>query len=127
MFIGNIASSFQRLSGFNVITFYSTQMFISNGQETMAPYLTLLIGFAMIWPTLITPYFMKKGRRPLLIGGYGVLGGLHAIVGVFILLEINFIAQVVVIMFWAMIYNLAIGPATWVFLSEICSGKAMSI
>ena len=127
MFIGCSASALQRLVGISAITFYSNQMFVENGQKDIAPYLTLLIGFMQLWPTLMTRYVIQKGRRPLFISSYAVLCIFHFLVGIFAQFDVSFIAQTICIIIWSMLYNLSVGSVNWVFLSEICSGEVMSI
>lgn len=70
---------------------------------------------------------MKLGRRPLLIAGYAALWFFDYLTAIFGFLGVSYLAEVTMIMCWVITFELTPAPITWTYLSEILSGKAMSI
>jgi len=110
-----------------LVIFYSTALFTQNGDASIAPYITIVFGFVFWISAFPSIFVMKKARRPSLIWGFFACFFFDYLVAIFAIFNLSFIAQVVWVCLWLVAFNLSPGPITWTYLSEVCSGPALSI
>jgi SP family facilitated glucose transporter-like MFS transporter 1 len=128
MFIGCTLSASQQLTGINAIMFYSTAMFVQAGLGSLAPVMTVAVGFVNMVSCLIgLPFVDKHGRRPLLLIGYVGMFISEACVAFFSLYDLNTYVQTVFVLFYMMFFEISIGPIFWSYAADIMNDKGMSM
>jgi len=132
MAIGIGLAVFQQFCGINVVFNYTTNIFKSIGANSSEQLLQAVwISLANLVFTLIAMALVDKwGRRPMMMGGYGVLSLLYIIIG-YLLFSKNGNALPLFIFLAIGTFAISLGPLTWVLISEIfpnnIRGKAISV
>jgi SP family xylose:H+ symportor-like MFS transporter len=132
MAVGIGLAVFQQFCGINVVLNYTTNIFKSIGANSSEQLLQAVwISLINLLFTLIAMSLVDKfGRRPLMMGGYGVLSLLYIIIG-YLLFHKNGNALPLFIFLATGTFAVTLGPLTWVLISEIfpnnIRGKAVSV
>jgi MFS transporter, SP family, xylose:H+ symportor len=132
MAVGIGLAVFQQFCGINVVFNYTTNIFKSIGANSSEQLLQAVwISLANLVFTLIAMTMVDKwGRRPMMLGGYGVLSLLYIIIG-YLLFSKNGNALPLFIFLAIGTYAISLAPLTWVLISEIfpnnIRGKAISV
>jgi len=132
--IGVVLAVLQQVTGINVFLYYAPEIFkaIAGADMDVALLQTIIVGAVNLGFTVIAIWTVDRvGRKPLMVVGAGGMGlalfaigiasMLHAISGWLLIFMLGYIAC----------FALAVGPVTWVILSEIfptrIRGRAMAI
>jgi SP family xylose:H+ symportor-like MFS transporter len=108
--------------------FYSTAMFVAGGLGSLAPYMTVAVGFVNMASSLAgMPFVDKFGRRPLLIIGYVGMFVSEIAVAFFALFDLNMYLQVVFVLLYIVFFEFSIGPIFWSYAAAIMNDKGMSV
>jgi SP family xylose:H+ symportor-like MFS transporter len=108
--------------------FYSTAMFVAAGLGSLAPIMTLVVGFVNMAATLAgMPFVDKAGRRPLLIIGYIGMFISEIVVAAFAWFDLSVYVSVVFVMLFIVFFELSVGPIFWSYAADIMNDKGMSI
>ncbi len=132
MAIGIGLAVFQQFCGINVVLNYTTNIFESIGANSSEQLLQAVwISLINLLFTLIAMSLVDKfGRRPLMMGGYGILSLLYIVIG-YLLLHKDGNALPLFIFMATGTFAVTLGPLTWVLISEIfpnnIRGKAISV
>lgn len=132
MAVGMGLAVLQQFCGINVVFNYTTNIFKSIGANSSEQLLQAVwISLANLVFTLVAMALVDKwGRRPMMLGGYGLLSILYIIIG-YLLLSKNGNALPFFIFLAIGTYAISLGPLTWVLISEIfpnnIRGKAISV
>lgn len=132
MAVGIGLAVFQQFCGINVVFNYTTNIFKSIGANSSEQLLQAVwISLANLVFTLIAISLVDKwGRRPMMMGGYGVLSLLYIIIG-YLLFSKNGNALPLFIFLAIGTFAISLGPLTWVLISEIfpnnIRAKAISV
>ena len=132
MAVGIGLAVFQQFCGINVVFNYTTNIFKSIGANSSEQLLQAVwISLANLVFTLIAMTMVDKwGRRPMMMGGYGVLSLLYIVIG-YLLFSKNGNALPLFIFLAIGTYAISLAPLTWVLISEIfpnnIRGKAISV
>ena len=102
-------------------------MFTQGGNESLAPYLTVVVGAVQLIAGFPSIPLMKKSRRPLFYVGYFMLFFIFILIAIMALFNIALIARIVFVMLWIVCFSLGPCPVTWTYLGEILSDRAMSV
>jgi len=127
MKFGIVISMFQQLSGINALIFYSNQIFLQDGNETIAVVFTFLIGILLTITAVISGKFMDYfGRRKaMLFGDFFAVCSL----GLMVILKptsLSFLNKYVILLF-VFTYGVSLGPILWVYLTETLPEKGVSL
>ena len=125
--------AFSQFCGINAIAYYSTKIFATAGGGKSAAFT------ASAWVGLINMIFTivglclvdKAGRRPLLLVGAAVQTVALGLVGWMFHAQQGGIGLLICVIMFTAAFNLAMGPISWLFCSEIfpnkVRGRAMSV
>lgn len=136
LLIGILLSSFQQITGVNIIIYYAPKIFQTAGFASTngALLATLSIGIINVIATALSSWLLDKtGRRKLLItGSAGMALGLGFLATAFFVQSAMIgIIAVISLMAYVAFFAIGLGPVTWVVISEIyplsIRGKAMTI
>ncbi len=132
MAVGIGLAVFQQFCGINVVFNYTTNIFKSIGASSSEQLLQAVwISLANLVFTLDAMALVDKwGRRPMMMGGYGVLSLLYIVIG-YLLFSKNGKILPLFIFLAIGTFAMTLGPLTWVLISEIfpnnIRGKAISV
>ncbi len=132
MAVGIGLAVFQQFCGINVVFNYTTNIFKSIGANSSEQLLQAVwISLANLVFTLVAMGLVDKlGRRPMMLGGYGMLSLLYIVIG-YLLFTKNGTALPLFIFLAIGTFAISLGPLTWVLISEIfpnnIRGKAISV
>ena len=132
MAIGIGLAVFQQFCGINVVFNYTTNIFESIGADSSEQLLQAVwISLANLLFTLIAMALVDKwGRRPMMMGGYGILSLLYILIG-YLLFVKNGVILPLFIFLAIGTFAISLGPLTWVLISEIfpnnIRGRAISV
>lgn len=124
---------FQQFCGINAIMYYSTKIFATAGGGTASAFnSSVLVGLINLLFTFVAIAFVDRaGRRPLLLIGTAVQAIALGLVGWMFHAGANGLPLLLCVILFIAAFAMAIGPITWLFLSEIfpnkVRGRAMSI
>lgn len=114
---------FQQFTGQPSVLYYSSQIFQTAGfsSATDASGVSLVLGIFKIFMTLLAVWKVDTiGRRPLLIGGVGVLTlSLFLLAGYYAFLPEASAFAVTALLLYVGAYQVSFGPMGWLLLSEI--------
>ena len=124
---------FQQFCGINAIIYYSTKIFATAGGSTASAFTSSAwIGVINVIFTFVAISLVDKaGRRPLLLIGTAVQTIALGLVGWMFHTGQNGVALLACVILFISAFSMAMGPITWLFLSEIfpnkIRGRAMSV
>ncbi len=133
LLIGVLLAVFSQLSGINAVTYYGTDIFKSAGAATADAFTqTVIVGIVnLLFTFLAIGLVDRAGRRPMLIFGTLVQAISLACIGLMFHLGIHGILLLAGILVFVGAFSLAMGPISWIVLSEIfptkLRGRAMSV
>jgi len=131
--IGVVLAVLQQVTGINVFLYYAPEIFKKMGTGTNTALLqTVVVGAVNLLFTVIAIWTVDKlGRKPLMIIGSAGMGASLFAMGFAAYYQRTEIWVLVFILSYIASFALAVGPVTWVILSEIfptkIRGRAMSI
>jgi MFS family permease len=103
-------------------------MFVAAGLGSLAPYMTIAVGFVNLVSSLAgMPYVDKSGRRPLLLIGFAGMFVSEFAVAFFALYALNVYVQVVFVLIFIVFFEISVGPIFWSYAADIMNDKGMSI
>jgi len=124
---------FQQFCGINAIMYYSTKIFATAGGGTASAFnSSVWVGLINLLFTFVAIGFVDKaGRRPLLLIGTAVQAIALGLVGWMFHTGTNGLPLLLCVILFIAAFAMAMGPITWLFLSEIfpnkIRGRAMSV
>jgi SP family xylose:H+ symportor-like MFS transporter len=131
--IGVVLAVLQQVTGINVFLYYAPEIFKKLGTGTDAALLqTIVVGAVNLTFTVVAIWTVDKlGRKPLMIIGAGGMGVSLLAMGLAAYLQRTEMWVLIFILSYIACFALAVGPVTWVILSEIfptkIRGRAMAI
>ena len=131
--IGVVLAVLQQVTGINVFLYYAPEIFKKMGTGTDTALLqTVIVGAVNLAFTVIAIWTVDKlGRKPLMIIGSAGMGVSLFAMGLAAYYQRTEMWVLVFILSYIASFALAVGPVTWVILSEIfptkIRGRAMSI
>jgi sugar porter (SP) family MFS transporter len=131
--IGVVLAVLQQVTGINVFLYYAPEIFKKLGTGTDVALLqTIVVGVVNLTFTVIAIWTVDKlGRKPLMIVGAGGMGVSLLAMGLAAYLQRTEMWVLIFILGYIACFALAVGPVTWVILSEIfptkIRGRAMAI
>lgn len=131
--IGVVLAVLQQVTGINVILYYAPEIFKAGGVETAAAlWQTIIVGAVNLLFTIVAIWTVDKlGRKPLMIFGAAGMGASLFALGMAFHLERTAGWMLVFVLGYIACFAVAVGPVTWVILSEIfptrIRGRAMAI
>jgi SP family arabinose:H+ symporter-like MFS transporter len=133
LIIGIMLAVFQQLSGINAVMYYSTEIIESTGVSSNSAFMqTVAMGVINLLATFVAIGIVDRvGRKVLLLGGIGVQVVSLAAIGVMFNTGGSPYVLLAFILIYVAAFSAAMGPVTWIVLSEIfpnkIRGRAMSI
>ena len=131
--VGVLLAVFSQLSGINAVIYYSTSIFKSAGASSDVAFTrTVIIGVVNLFATFLAIGLVDRaGRKPLLIFGTFVQAISLTCIGAMFQAHYSGIWLLVGILVFAGAFCMAMGPISWIVMSEIfptkLRGRAMSI
>jgi len=132
--IGVALAVLQQITGINVFLYFGPEIFkeISGDGVDAALLQTIVVGSVNLLFTVIAIWTVDRlGRKPLMIVGAAGMGVALAAFGLAAYLEKTGVWLVAFILVYIASFAIAVGPVTWVILSEIfptrIRGRAMAI
>lgn len=131
--IGVVLAVLQQVTGINVFLYYAPEIFKKLGTGTNTALLqTIVVGAVNLTFTVIAIWTVDKlGRKPLMIFGAAGMGISLLAIGLAAFYQRTEIWVLIFILSYIACFALAVGPVTWVILSEIfptkIRGRAMAI
>ncbi len=131
--IGVVLAVLQQVTGINVFLYYAPEIFKSMGTETDAALLqTAIVGTVNLAFTIVAIWTVDRlGRKPLMIIGSAGMGLALTAMGLAAYHQKTEVWVLIFILSYIACFALAVGPVTWVILSEIfptrIRGQAMAI
>lgn len=131
--LGIALAVLQQVTGINVFLYYGPEIFKSLGNETNAALLqTVIVGAVNLVFTVAAILVVDRlGRKPLMILGSAGMGISLAFLGLAAYLQKTELWVLTFMLTYIASFAIAIGPVTWVLLSEIfptrVRGRAMAI
>ncbi|CEM02280.1 unnamed protein product [Vitrella brassicaformis CCMP3155] len=132
LLVGFSMAALQQLSGINVITSTSNEMFAKSGlPSNWVTWVSSAMQFANVVMSIITTTFVDTlGRRPLLLLGLGIEWGSMLPVGILRLLAEQYNIHllpyhwlawlsVAATVLFVLGFSFSLGPVVWIYLSEI--------
>ncbi len=129
LFIGILLAVFQQITGINAIMYYAPIIFESIGFSTdSALFQTILIGSINVLFTVVAMLFIdKKGRKPLLLTGSGIMAISLGILAFTINSSAGQYLILTCILVYIAAFAVSLGPVTWVLIAEIFPNKYRAI
>ena len=131
--IGVALAILQQVTGINVFLYYAPEIFKKLGTGTdVAMLQTVVVGAVNLLFTIVAIWTVDRlGRKPLMIAGAAGMGICLAAMGASAVLQSTQLWVLGFILGYIACFALAVGPVTWVILSEIfptrIRGRAMAI
>jgi SP family xylose:H+ symportor-like MFS transporter len=131
--IGIALAVLQQVTGINVFLYYAPDIFKKLGAHTDAALLqTVIVGAVNLLFTIVAIWTVDRlGRKPLMILGSFGMGLCLLAIGVAASLQKTQVWVLVFILGYIASFALAVGPVTWVILSEIfptrIRGRSMAV
>jgi sugar porter (SP) family MFS transporter len=131
--IGVTLAVLQQVTGINVFLYYAPEIFKKLGSETSTALLqTVIVGAVNLLFTVVAIWTVDKiGRKPLMVVGSAGMGISLISMGLAAYYQKTEMWVLLFILGYIASFALAVGPVTWVILSEIfptsIRGRAMSI
>lgn len=124
---GILISIFQQLTGITAVIFYSNQLFMEGGDETIAIIFTFMVGVLLTFTAMISGKIMDVfGRRKtMLVGDFFVVVNL----GLMIVLKstnYSFLIKYIILVF-IFSFGVSLGPILWVYLTETLPEKGVGL
>lgn len=133
LLLAALLAIFQQFCGINAIIYYSTKIFATAGGGTANAFTSSAwIGVINVVFTFVAISFVDRaGRRPLLLIGTAVQTIALGLVGWMFHTGQHGVALLACVILFISAFSMAMGPITWLFLSEIfpnkIRGRAMSV
>ena len=124
---------FSQFSGINVVMYYAQRIFLAAGASMSDAFsqTILVCVINMVATSIAVATVDRAGRKPLLIFGTLIQTASFALVGTMFHIHHQGIWLLVGILGFAAAFNLAMGPISWIVMSEIfptkLRGRAMSV
>jgi MFS transporter, SP family, xylose:H+ symportor len=131
--LGIALAVLQQVTGINVFLYYGPEIFKNLGNETNAALLqTVIVGAVNLTFTIAAILVVDRlGRKPLMVLGSAGMGISLAFLGLAAYLQKTELWVLTFMLTYIASFAIAIGPVTWVLLSEIfptkVRGRAMAI
>lgn len=128
-----LLAMFQQFCGINAIMYYSTKIFATAGGSTNAAFASSVwVGLINVVFTFVAICFVDRaGRRPLLLVGTALQAIALGSVGWMFHTGENGLPLLFSVILFIAAFSMAMGPLTWLILSEIfpnkVRGRAMSV
>lgn len=125
LIIGIVLAILQQVTGINVFLYYGPEIFKNLGSGTNAALLqTIIVGTVNLSFTIIAILVVDKiGRKPLLVLGFSGMGISLVCLGLAAYFQNTGLWVLIFILGYIASFAVAIGPVTWVVLSEIFPNK----
>ena len=134
LFIGVSLAVLQQVTGINVFLYYAPEIFksVAGTDVDIALLQTIIVGAVNLLFTVIAIWSVDKvGRKPLMIIGSVGMGLSLTAIGLAAMLEMVGAWLLIFMLGYIACFALAVGPVTWVILSEIfptkIRGRAMGL
>jgi SP family xylose:H+ symportor-like MFS transporter len=133
LLIGIALAVLQQVTGINVFLYYAPDIFRKLGAHTDAALLqTVIVGAVNLLFTIVAIWTVDRlGRKPLMIFGSLGMGVCLVAIGLAACFEKTEVWVLVFILGYIASFALAVGPVTWVILSEIfptrIRGRGMAV
>ncbi len=133
LLIGIVLAVLQQVTGINVFLYYAPEIFKSAGTGTSVALLqTIVVGAVNLGFTIIAIWTVDKlGRKPLMIIGSAGMGISLLSMGLAAFYQSTAGWLLIFILGYIACFAFAVGPVTWVILSEIfptrIRGRAMAV
>ncbi|MBN1126721.1 MAG: sugar porter family MFS transporter [Sedimentisphaerales bacterium] len=131
--IGVILAILQQVTGINAVLYYAPEIFKNIGADTESALLqTVIVGVVNILFTVFAIWTVDKlGRKPLMLFGAAGMAVTLTLLGLAFYWEQTGAWVLLMVLGYIACFAMAMGPVTWVILSEIfptrIRGRAMAI
>jgi SP family xylose:H+ symportor-like MFS transporter len=134
LLIGIVLAVLQQVTGINVFLYYAPEIFkaVAGAEMDAALLQTIAVGAVNLGFTVVAIWTVDRvGRKPLMVIGAGGMGVALFAIGIASTLQAIGGWLLVFMLLYIACFALAVGPVTWVILSEIfptkIRGRAMAI
>lgn len=132
--IGIVLAVLQQVTGINVILYYAPEIFkaVAGADMDAALLMTIAVGAVNLGFTVVAILTVDRvGRKPLMMIGAGGMGVALLAIGIASMLQVIGGWLLIFMLGYIACFAFAVGPVTWVILSEIfptkIRGRAMAI
>ena len=133
LLLAGLLAVFQQFCGINAIMYYSTKVFATAGGNTASAFnSTAWVGLInLLFTCVAIGWVDRAGRRPLLLAGTATQAVALGLLGWMFHTGTKGLPLLLCVVLFIAAFAMAMGPITWLFLSEIfpnkVRGRAMSI
>ena len=133
LLIGVILAILQQVTGINAVLYYAPEIFKNIGADTQsALWQTVIVGAVNILFTVVAIAVVDRlGRKPLMLAGSAGMGVCLGLLGWAFYAQQTGLWVFLAVLGYIACFAMAVGPVTWVILSEIfptrIRGRAMAI
>ncbi len=133
LMIGVILAILQQITGINAVLYYAPEIFKNIGADTQsALWQTVIVGAVNILFTVVAIAVVDRlGRKPLMLAGSAGMGVCLGLLGWAFYAQQTGLWVFLAVLGYIACFAMAVGPVTWVILSEIfptrIRGRAMAI